>query len=72
MHLLKSLRLLRVMQLLQKLNRYSRYTFVFLVLMMAAFALLAHWAACIWYAIGRYDMGSQENRDMGECDGDVL
>ena len=33
--------------------RYSQYSMVILTLLMMTFALLAHWLACIWFAIGR-------------------
>ena len=32
--------------------RYSQYSIAILTLLMLAFALLAHWLACIWYVIG--------------------
>ena len=32
--------------------RYSQYSVAILTLLMLAFALLAHWLACIWYVIG--------------------
>ena len=32
--------------------RYSEYGAAVLILLMSAFALVAHWLACIWYAIG--------------------
>lgn len=67
-HLLKTIRLLRLLRLLQKLDRYSQYTAVVLTLLMSVFALLAHWMACIWYMIGRNDMESQENWNIGESD----
>ncbi|KAK2820446.1 hypothetical protein Q5P01_023405 [Channa striata] len=64
-HLLKTIRLLRLLRLLQKLDRYSQYTAIVLTLLMSAFALLAHWMACIWYMIGRRDMESKENWNIG-------
>ena len=33
-------------------SRYSEYGAAVLILLMSAFALVAHWLACIWYAIG--------------------
>uniref|UniRef100_A0A8C7IK36 Potassium voltage-gated channel, subfamily H (eag-related), member 6a n=1 Tax=Oncorhynchus kisutch TaxID=8019 RepID=A0A8C7IK36_ONCKI len=35
-----------------KLDRYSEYGAAVLFLLMCTFALIAHWLACIWYAIG--------------------
>uniref|UniRef100_A0A8C5FYH1 Voltage-gated delayed rectifier potassium channel KCNH4 n=1 Tax=Gouania willdenowi TaxID=441366 RepID=A0A8C5FYH1_GOUWI len=59
-HLLKTVRLLRLLRLLQKLDRYSQYSAVVLTLLMSAFALLAHWMACIWYVIGRKGIESSD------------
>ena len=36
----------------RKIDRYSEYGAAVLILLMSAFALVAHWLACIWYAIG--------------------
>ncbi|KAI0980017.1 hypothetical protein GJ496_005538 [Pomphorhynchus laevis] len=52
MGLLKTARLLRLVRVARKLDRYSEYGTAMLLLLMASFALLAHWLACIWYAIG--------------------
>lgn len=49
--LLKTARLLRLVRVARKLDRYSEYGAAVLFLLMAAFALVAHWLACIWYAI---------------------
>ncbi|XP_051009014.1 potassium voltage-gated channel subfamily H member 8 [Acomys russatus] len=54
-HLLKTVRLLRLLRLLQKLDRYSQHSTIVLTLLMSMFALLAHWMACIWYAIGKME-----------------
>uniref|UniRef100_A0A8C6SMX4 Voltage-gated delayed rectifier potassium channel KCNH4 n=1 Tax=Neogobius melanostomus TaxID=47308 RepID=A0A8C6SMX4_9GOBI len=59
-HLLKTVRLLRLLRLLQKLDRYSQYSAVVLTLLMSAFALLAHWMACVWYVIGRKQIESSD------------
>ncbi|KAK7939919.1 hypothetical protein WMY93_003245 [Mugilogobius chulae] len=59
-HLLKTVRLLRLLRLLQKLDRYSQYSAVVLTLLMSAFALLAHWMACVWYVIGRKEIESSD------------
>lgn len=50
--LLKTARLLRLVRVARKLGRYSEYGAAVLMLLMATFALIAHWLACIWYAIG--------------------
>lgn len=48
--LLKTARLLRLVRVARKIDRYSEYGAAVLVLLMATFALIAHWLACIWYA----------------------
>ncbi|ESO09753.1 hypothetical protein HELRODRAFT_117121 [Helobdella robusta] len=50
--LLKTARLLRLVRVARKLDRYSEYGAAVLLLLMATFALIAHWLACVWYAIG--------------------
>ncbi|KAJ8024583.1 Potassium voltage-gated channel subfamily H member 7 [Holothuria leucospilota] len=50
--LLKTARLLRLVRVARKLDRYSEYGAAVLLLLMCTFALIAHWLACIWYAIG--------------------
>nr|XP_046233893.1 potassium voltage-gated channel subfamily H member 4-like isoform X2 [Scatophagus argus] len=64
-HLLKTVRLLRLLRLLQKLDRYSQYSAMVLTLLMSVFALLAHWMACIWYMIGRKEIETNENWEIG-------
>lgn len=46
--LLKTARLLRLVRVARKIDRYSEYGAAVLVLLMASFALIAHWLACIW------------------------
>jgi len=53
--LLKTARLLRLVRVARKLDRYSEYGAAMLLLLMATFALIAHWLACIWYAIGNFE-----------------
>ncbi|XP_046437357.1 potassium voltage-gated channel subfamily H member 6-like isoform X3 [Daphnia pulex] len=50
--LLKTARLLRLVRVARKIDRYSEYGAAVLLLLMATFALIAHWLACIWFAIG--------------------
>lgn len=57
-HLLKTVRLLRLLRLLPRLDRYSQYSAVVLTLLMAVFALLAHWVACVWFYIGQREIES--------------
>uniref|UniRef100_A0A1I8INT5 Cyclic nucleotide-binding domain-containing protein n=1 Tax=Macrostomum lignano TaxID=282301 RepID=A0A1I8INT5_9PLAT len=53
--LFKTARLLRLVRVARKLDRYSEYGAAVLLLLMASFALIAHWLACIWYAIGNLE-----------------
>uniref|UniRef100_A0A3B5AID3 Potassium voltage-gated channel subfamily H member 7-like n=1 Tax=Stegastes partitus TaxID=144197 RepID=A0A3B5AID3_9TELE len=53
--LLKTARLLRLVRVARKLDRYSEYGAAVLILLMCIFALIAHWLACIWYAIGNVE-----------------
>ncbi|TRY58699.1 hypothetical protein DNTS_023108 [Danionella cerebrum] len=39
----------------RKLDRYSEYGAAVLFLLMCTFVLIAHWLACIWYAIGHVE-----------------
>ena len=52
------MRLLRLLRLLPRLDRYSQYSAVVLTLLMAVFALLAHWVACVWFYIGQQEIES--------------
>ena len=52
MGLFKTARLLRLVRVARKLDRYSEYGAAVLFLLVCLFALIAHWLACIWYAIG--------------------
>lgn len=56
--MLKTVRLLRLLRLLPRLDRYSQYSSVVLTLLMAVFALLAHWVACVWFYIGQQEIES--------------
>ena len=47
--LLKTARLLRLVRVARKIDRYSEYGAAVLILLMATFALIAHWLACIWW-----------------------
>ncbi|KAI5618064.1 potassium voltage-gated channel subfamily H member 6-like, partial [Silurus asotus] len=53
--LLKTARLLRLVRVARKLDRYSEYGAAVLLLLMCTFVLIAHWLACIWYAIGHVE-----------------
>ncbi|PAA65653.1 hypothetical protein BOX15_Mlig000365g2 [Macrostomum lignano] len=60
--LLKTARLLRLVRVARKLDRYSEYGAAVLLLLMATFALIAHWLACIWYAIGNIERPSLQQK----------
>ncbi|KAM9306049.1 voltage-gated inwardly rectifying potassium channel KCNH2 [Gastrophryne carolinensis] len=63
--LLKTARLLRLVRVARKLDRYSEYGAAVLFLLMCTFALIAHWLACIWYAIGHMEHYDNEYRPIG-------
>ncbi|XP_046479285.1 voltage-gated inwardly rectifying potassium channel KCNH2 isoform X3 [Neodiprion pinetum] len=60
--LLKAARLLRLVRVARKIDRYSEYGAAVLLLLMASFALIAHWLACIWYAIGNAERSSLKSK----------
>nr|XP_020450382.1 potassium voltage-gated channel subfamily H member 7 [Monopterus albus] len=60
--LLKTARLLRLVRVARKLDRYSEYGAAVLMLLMCIFALIAHWLACIWYAIGNVEKPFLEHK----------
>jgi potassium voltage-gated channel Eag-related subfamily H member 2 len=48
---LKTARLLRLVRVARRIDQYSEYGAAVLVLLMATFTLIAHWLACLYYAI---------------------
>ncbi len=48
---LKTARLLRLLRVARRIDQYSEYGAAVLLLLMASFTLIAHWLACIFYAI---------------------
>lgn len=50
------------MRVARKIDRYSEYGAAVLVLLVAGFALVAHWLACIWYAIGNAERPTLERK----------
>ncbi|XP_076330088.1 uncharacterized protein LOC143235770 [Tachypleus tridentatus] len=60
--LLKTARLLRLVRVARKIDRYSEYGAAVLLLLVAAFALIAHWLACIWYAIGNAERNIMKHK----------
>ncbi|XP_038076431.1 potassium voltage-gated channel subfamily H member 6-like isoform X2 [Patiria miniata] len=61
--LLKTARLLRLVRVARKLDRYSEYGAAVLLLLMCTFALIAHWLACIWFAIGQAEKALDKNHN---------
>ena len=47
-------RLLRLGRLMKQFDKFSNANFLRLVKLLGAFVLFAHWVACTWYFIGRY------------------
>lgn len=66
--LLKTARLLRLVRVARKIDRYSEYGAAVLLLLMASFALIAHWLACIWYAIAISEKRSGTSQNVGWLD----
>ncbi|CAG7722127.1 unnamed protein product [Allacma fusca] len=66
--LLKTARLLRLVRVARKIDRYSEYGAAVLLLLMATFALIAHWLACIWYAIGNAERSEVSRPRIGWLD----
>ncbi|XP_063713812.1 potassium voltage-gated channel subfamily H member 6-like [Symsagittifera roscoffensis] len=60
--LLKTARLLRLVRVARKLDRYSEYGAAVLLLLMCTFAMIAHWLACIWYAIANVERPTLEHK----------
>lgn len=48
---MKITRLIRLIRIFPKLQKFSDYGIAMLLLLMAAFALVGHWLACVFYAI---------------------
>ena len=63
--LLKTARLLRLVRVARKLDRYSEYGTALLGLLIFWFALVAHWLACAWYAIGLIDQDDEKEKAFG-------
>ncbi|XP_039999641.1 potassium voltage-gated channel subfamily H member 6-like [Xiphias gladius] len=70
--LLKTARLLRLVRVARKLDRYSEYGAAVLFLLMCTFALIAHWLACIWYAIGNVERSTSAGIGWLDTLGDQL
>jgi hypothetical protein len=57
--LFKTARLLRLVRVARKLDRYSEYGLAVVILLTCLFTLCAHWLACIWHAIGNFELTNQ-------------
>ena len=57
MGVLKTARLLRLLRVARRVDQYSEYGAAVLLLLMATFTLIAHWLACIFYAIAYVERG---------------
>uniref|UniRef100_H2Z0V6 Ion transport domain-containing protein n=1 Tax=Ciona savignyi TaxID=51511 RepID=H2Z0V6_CIOSA len=66
--LLKTARLLRLVRVARKLDRYSEFGAAVLFLLMCTFVLIAHWLACIWYAIGNMERPHLKEDNIGWLD----
>ncbi len=60
--LFKTARLLRLVRVARQVDRYSEYGAAVLLLFISSFALIAHWLACIWYAISNSERRSYAER----------
>lgn len=50
------------------MDRYSQYSYIILTLLMLIFSLIAHWCACIWYAIASFEIEANPNWRVGWID----
>ena len=61
---LKTARLLRLLRVARRIDQYSEYGAAVLILLMATFTLIAHWLACVFYAIASFER-PRLNREIG-------
>ncbi|CAC5424198.1 KCNH7 [Mytilus coruscus] len=52
---LKLARLLRLLRVLRRIEQFAEYGAAVLMLLMVSFTLIAHWLACIFYAIAYFE-----------------
>ncbi|CAD5113617.1 DgyrCDS2780 [Dimorphilus gyrociliatus] len=64
---LKTARLLRLLRVARRVDHYSEYGAAMLFLLMATFTLIAHWLACIFYAIAYFEQ-TKLNEPIGWLD----
>ena len=63
--LLKALRLLRLVRFRKELDRLSGANLLRVVASLSFFVLVAHWLACIWWALGYLEYKQDERRAAG-------
>jgi len=62
---LKTARLLRLLRVARRIDQYSEYGAAVLVLLMATYTLIAHWLACLYYAMAFYERPTLEEKQIG-------
>jgi len=62
---LKTARLLRLLRVARRIDQYSEYGAAVLVLLMATYTLIAHWLACLYYAMAFYERPNLEEKQIG-------
>lgn len=58
--ILKTVRLIRLLRVVKKIDQYLEYGAAMLFLLLATFTLIAHWLACIFYAIAFFEQPTLE------------
>ncbi|KAL8622333.1 hypothetical protein ACOMHN_043337 [Nucella lapillus] len=53
--ILKSARLLRLLRVIRRIEQFAEYGSAMLLLLMVTFTLIAHWLACVFYAIANME-----------------
>src|SRR5262249_7451064 len=60
--LMKLTRLIRLLRFLTSSSRFSQYGAAVLLFLMSMFALIAHWLACVFYAIAANERDDSSKR----------
>nr|KAG5691559.1 hypothetical protein BaRGS_020934 [Batillaria attramentaria] len=53
--ILKTARLLRLLRVIRRIEQFAEYGSAMLLLLMVTFTLIAHWLACVFYAIANME-----------------
>ncbi|KAK7101352.1 hypothetical protein V1264_024143 [Littorina saxatilis] len=53
--ILKTARLLRLLRVIRRIEQFAEYGSAMLLLLMVTFTLIAHWLACVFYAIANFE-----------------